>query len=297
MTAPRDDAGVPRADRRAPARAAGALLPDPRLGPGRGGPRAGDAAGRLARPDGFEGRASLRDLAVPDRHQPLPQRAARSRPAARACPRRRTRPRAAGADAPRRADLAPAVPGCAARGSPTRRTARRPATRRGRRSGSRSSPALQRLPPRQRAVLVLRDVLGFRAGEVAEMLDSDRGVGEQRAAARARGARAGSAGRPSARRCPARARERELVARFADGFEAGDVDGVVALLTDDAWLTMPPEPLEYQGPAAIAGFLSDRARRRRARPVPPRADARQRPAGVRLLPRATRTRRSRTRTG
>src|SRR5438309_1034544 len=45
---------------------------------------------------------------------------------------------------------------------------------------------------------------------------------------------------------PRSARERELLARFAEAFEVGDVDGVVALLTDDALLTMPPEPLEYQ---------------------------------------------------
>ena len=53
--------------------------------------------------------------------------------------------------------------------------------------------------------------------------------------------------------------EGELVSRFADAVESGDVDGVVSLLTDDAWLTMPPQPFEYQGHAAIAGFLHDRA--------------------------------------
>jgi hypothetical protein len=50
--------------------------------------------------------------------------------------------------------------------------------------------------------------------------------------------------------------ERMLVARFADAFESGDIEGVVALLTDDALLTMPPEPIEYQGPDAIAGFFA-----------------------------------------
>jgi RNA polymerase sigma-70 factor (ECF subfamily) len=52
------------------------------------------------------------------------------------------------------------------------------------------------------------------------------------------------------------AQERELVGRFVDAFTAGDVDGVVALVTDDAWLTMPPEPYAYQGPEAIARFLA-----------------------------------------
>jgi RNA polymerase sigma-70 factor (ECF subfamily) len=54
---------------------------------------------------------------------------------------------------------------------------------------------------------------------------------------------------------PGSARERELVADFADAFENGDIDRVVEMLTDDAWVTMPPEPYEYQGRAAIAEFL------------------------------------------
>jgi len=52
--------------------------------------------------------------------------------------------------------------------------------------------------------------------------------------------------------------EREVVGRFADAIETGDADAVVALLTDDAWLTMPPEPYEYQGAGAIGAFLRDR---------------------------------------
>jgi RNA polymerase sigma-70 factor (ECF subfamily) len=116
---------------------------------------------------------------------------------------------------------------------------------------------LQHLPPRQRAVLVLRDVLGFRAAEVAGMLDSTE-ASVNSALHRARSALetllpAGERERAPLPRSP---QERVLVGRFADAFESGDVDGVVALLTDDAWLTMPPEPLEYQGPAAIARFLS-----------------------------------------
>jgi RNA polymerase sigma-70 factor (TIGR02960 family) len=116
---------------------------------------------------------------------------------------------------------------------------------------------LQHLPARQRAVLVLRDVLGFRAAEVAGMLDSSE-ASVNSALHRARSALetrlpAGERERAPLPRSP---QERALVGRFADAFESGDVDGVVALLTDDAWLTMPPEPLEYQGPAAIARFLS-----------------------------------------
>jgi RNA polymerase sigma factor (sigma-70 family) len=74
---------------------------------------------------------------------------------------------------------------------------------------------------------------------------------------------------------PRSARERELTSRFADAFEAADTDRLVALLTDDAWLTMPPEPLEYQGHAAIAEFFATRpqwAARAPARLVPTRAN-------------------------
>ena len=113
---------------------------------------------------------------------------------------------------------------------------------------------LQRLPPRQRAALVLRDVLGFRASETAEML----GVTEASANGALRRARAalGEGAEREQAPLPDSAAERAVVARFVEAFEGGDVDGVVALLTDDASLTMPPTPLEYVGGAAIAGFLS-----------------------------------------
>jgi RNA polymerase sigma-70 factor (TIGR02960 family) len=113
--------------------------------------------------------------------------------------------------------------------------------------------ALQRLPPRQRAVLVLRDVLGFRAGEVAEMLE----VSEASVTSALHRARAALEAAPAEEApLPDSPAERAVVARFTDAFESGDVGAVVALLSGDARLTMPPEPLEYQGPAAIAGFLS-----------------------------------------
>src|SRR5918996_3234534 len=116
---------------------------------------------------------------------------------------------------------------------------------------------LQRLPPRQRAVLVLRDVLAFHAAEVAEML----GVTEasvNRALHRAREAleRTVPPGQRDVAPLPGSRAERELVGRFTAAFEAGDVPGVVALLGDDALLTMPPAPLEYEGADAIGQFLS-----------------------------------------
>jgi len=134
---------------------------------------------------------------------------------------------------------------------------------------------LQHLPPQQRAVLVLRDVLGYRAGEVAEMLEtSEPSVNSLLRRARAAfESRLPAAGRERAP-LPNSKGEQEIVGRLADAFEAGDIDGVVAVLTDDAWLRMPPEPYEYQGRAAIGAFLNDRAVRRGAplRLVPTRAN-------------------------
>ncbi len=134
---------------------------------------------------------------------------------------------------------------------------------------------LQHLPPQQRAVLVLRDVLGYRAGEVAELLETSEAsvnslVRRARAAFESRLPATGRERAP----LPNSKLERDIVGRLADAFEEGDIDAVVALLTDDAWLTMPPEPSEYQGPTAIGVFLRDRAVRRGAplRLVPTRAN-------------------------
>jgi RNA polymerase sigma-70 factor (TIGR02960 family) len=120
--------------------------------------------------------------------------------------------------------------------------------------------ALQGLPPSERAALLLRDVLGFRTVEVADML----GTGEASVRGALRRARASVRARlPAADRerrpRPGSARERRLVGRFADAVESGDIDAVVSLLTDDARLTMPPLPLEYQGHEAIAALLRHRA--------------------------------------
>jgi RNA polymerase sigma-70 factor, ECF subfamily len=115
---------------------------------------------------------------------------------------------------------------------------------------------LQHLAPEQRAVLVLRDVLGFRAGEVAEMLETTEASvnGLLRRAREAFESRLPATERERAP-LPNTERERDVVGRFADAVEAGDVDGMVALLADDAWVTMPPEPYEYQGHDAIRALL------------------------------------------
>jgi RNA polymerase sigma-70 factor (ECF subfamily) len=117
---------------------------------------------------------------------------------------------------------------------------------------------LQRLPPRQRAVLVLRDVLGFRSAEAAGMLDSSE-ISVNSALQRARAALSESLPADRERApLPRSARERAVVGRFVDAFESADIERLVALLADDAWLSMPPEPVEYQGREAIAEFYRSR---------------------------------------
>ena len=109
--------------------------------------------------------------------------------------------------------------------------------------------ALQLLSPRQRAVLILRDVLGFHAGEAAQILgSSEESVTSALKRARATVQRQLPAtGEHEAPAPPQSDAERELVERFTRAFETQDVDGIVALITEDAWLTMPPLPFEFQG--------------------------------------------------
>ena len=134
---------------------------------------------------------------------------------------------------------------------------------------------LQHLPPQQRAVLVLRDVLGYRAAEVAAMLDTSAASVNNllRRAREAFESRLPASGRERAP-LPSSKLERDVVGRFAEAVEGGDVDGMVALLSDDAWLTMPPLPHAYQGPGPIGGFLRGAEERRGApmRILPTRAN-------------------------
>ncbi len=118
--------------------------------------------------------------------------------------------------------------------------------------------ALQALPPRQLAVLILRDVLGFHADEVADMLDTT--VDSVKSALKR--ARAGL----ESRRVPAADRERPpvcdspsedaIVAKFVSAYESSDIDALVALLTDDVFMSMPPIPLEYEGREIVARFCA-----------------------------------------
>src|SRR5204863_323200 len=117
--------------------------------------------------------------------------------------------------------------------------------------------ALQYLPGRARAVLILRDVLGWRAAETAEVL------GISAAAAnsllqRARRRLAEAAPAEAALREPDPGRERDLLDRYAAAFEQADVAGLVRLLTDDAIMEMPPQPGWFAGREAIRRFLASR---------------------------------------
>jgi RNA polymerase sigma-70 factor (ECF subfamily) len=135
--------------------------------------------------------------------------------------------------------------------------------------------AMQHLPARQRAAVLLRDVLGFTAAEVAEMLDSSE-ASVKGALQRARATLQARLPARDRERAPApnSPHERELAGRFADAVQDGDIDALVGMLTDDAWLTMPPEPDQYQGRVAIGAFLRDSAARRGVslRLVPTRAN-------------------------
>ncbi|QQQ77758.1 sigma-70 family RNA polymerase sigma factor [Saccharothrix sp. 6-C] len=115
--------------------------------------------------------------------------------------------------------------------------------------------ALQELPPKQRAVLVLRDVLGFRAAEVASILDTSENAVTS-ALKRARGTLAHELPARESAPLPNSPGERRVVDDFTRAFQAGDVDAVVELLTSDARLTMPPMPLEYRGLDDVRHFLA-----------------------------------------
>jgi RNA polymerase sigma-70 factor (ECF subfamily) len=111
--------------------------------------------------------------------------------------------------------------------------------------------AIQLLPPKQRAVLILRDVLGWSAKEAAEALD------DSVAAVNSALQRARASGLEGARRHISAPGEREsaLVKRFMAAWDAVDIDGLVALLTEDALMTMPPERMRVAGARAIGDFF------------------------------------------
>jgi RNA polymerase sigma-70 factor (ECF subfamily) len=118
--------------------------------------------------------------------------------------------------------------------------------------------ALQILPPRQLAVLILRDVLGFPADEVADMLDSTVGAVKSalkraRASLRHRLPPTDDREAPPVSDSPA---EDAIVAKFVRAWQSADLDALVALLTDDVFMSMPPMPFEYQGRDVVARFCA-----------------------------------------
>jgi RNA polymerase sigma-70 factor (ECF subfamily) len=117
---------------------------------------------------------------------------------------------------------------------------------------------LQVLPARQRAVLILREVLGYPASEVADMLDStvesvNSALKRARASLHRRLPPTGQGEPPPAPDSPA---EQALVAKFVRAYESGDVEALVALLTTDVCVSMPPIPLEYQGRDVVDRFYA-----------------------------------------
>ena len=118
--------------------------------------------------------------------------------------------------------------------------------------------ALQVLPPRQLAVLILRDALGFHANEVADMLDStvesvNSALKRARATLQRRPPLTAGHELPPAPDSPA---EQALVAKFVRAYESGDIEALVALLTDDVFVSMPPMPFEYTGRDVVARFCA-----------------------------------------
>src|SRR5215472_4392123 len=118
--------------------------------------------------------------------------------------------------------------------------------------------ALQVLPPRQLAALMLRDVLGFHASEVAGMVDStvesvNSALKRARASVQRRQPSAAGHDRPPA---SGSAAEDAIVARFVRAYESADLGALVALLTDDVFISMPPMPFEYAGSEIAARFCA-----------------------------------------
>jgi RNA polymerase sigma-70 factor (TIGR02960 family) len=116
--------------------------------------------------------------------------------------------------------------------------------------------AFQHLPPRQRAVLILRDVLDWRAAEVAELLDmTTTAVNSALQRARAQLPLV-----PDDVAEPSEPARRALLDRYVAAFEAADVNGLAAVLTEDASWEMPPIPTWFVGRDTVAAFLASRQR-------------------------------------
>jgi len=114
--------------------------------------------------------------------------------------------------------------------------------------------ALQVLPARQRAALILREVLGYHANEVADMLDST--VESVNSALKRARASLPPIGEREPSPAPDSRSEHAIVAKFVRAWESADLDALVALLTDDVFVSMPPMPFEYEGRDVVARFCA-----------------------------------------
>jgi RNA polymerase sigma-70 factor (ECF subfamily) len=119
--------------------------------------------------------------------------------------------------------------------------------------------ALQLLPPRQRAVLILRDVLGFSGAEVAQTLATTPAsvYSALQRAHKTIDERLPQPSQHATLRALGDERLRELAEQYVHAWQNSDVDAVVAMLTDDVTFTMPPRPTWFRGRAAVARFLRD----------------------------------------
>ena len=119
--------------------------------------------------------------------------------------------------------------------------------------------AFQQLPAKERAVLVLRDVLGFSASEAATVLDTSVAAVTsrlQRGRRRLRG-RLPDVSQRTTLRALGDDQLQAVVTAYVDAWEQGDADAIVALVTEDATFEMPPDPSTFHGPASISAFLAD----------------------------------------
>ena len=268
-----------------PPRAARALLPDARLGLRRRRRAAGRVAARLARARALRGPQLAALVALHDRHQHLPDpdpAPAEARAAGRLRPGDRPARRA-------RASRSSSRSGSSPTRTPSSRTAwpaRRRATSSARASSWPSSPRSSTCRRRQRAVLILREVLGFSAKEVAESLETTVAVGQQRAAARPRVDR-GARARAQPAADAARARRRRAARRssrvYVDAWERNDVETVVAMLTEDAAIAMPPLARAGSARAHVMAAVPRRVPDVRHVALEGRGHHRQRPGRVRRL--------------
>ena len=157
--------------------------------------------------------------------------------------------------------------------------------------------AIQHLPPRQRAVLILRDALDWSANETAAVLEmSVAAANSALQRARATMKERLPAGRLEwATAADAEEAERSLLQTYMEAWERHDERQLVSLLREDVRMAMPPHPTWYEGREAVAAFLAERRFRARRGSAPVRADAREQAAGVRRLSGRRRRRHDRSR--